>query len=167
MNYEEGKEKFIEAWGTLGSSWGINRTMASIHALLLISPEPLSTEEIMAELNISRGNANMNIRMLIDWGIVYKKMKTGERKEYFASEKDIWTISKQIIRERRKRELGPMLKVLEELHQVPVEDSAKSREFKKMTKTLEQFAGKADNALEKMIKADEHWFLGSFLNIFK
>ena len=66
MDLQEGKEKFIQSWGALGSSWGVNRTMAQIHALLLISPEPMSAEEIMEELKISRGNANMNIRALIE-----------------------------------------------------------------------------------------------------
>ena len=67
MEYDVAKDKLIQAWGTLGASWGLNRTMAQIHALLMISTESLSAEEIMEELNISRGNANMNIRALIDW----------------------------------------------------------------------------------------------------
>ena len=89
MKLTEGKEKFIQAWGTLGSSWGINRTMAQVHALLLIAPESLCAEDIMEELNISRGNANMNIRALMDWGLVSKELKSGERKEFFSAEKDI------------------------------------------------------------------------------
>ena len=97
MDLQEGKEKFIQSWGALGSNWGINRTMAQIHALLLISPEALSADEIMKELQISRGNANMNIRALIDWGLVYKELKTGERKEYFVAEKDIWIVFQNII----------------------------------------------------------------------
>ena len=79
MKLKEAKEQFIHAWGTLGSNWGINKTMAQVHALLLVSPDPLSAEEIMAELNISRGNANMNLRELIEWGIVNKIHKSGER----------------------------------------------------------------------------------------
>ena len=70
MTLTEGKDKFIQSWGTLGTNWGINRTMAQIHALLLVSPESLSAEGIMKELQISRGNANMNLRALIDWGLV-------------------------------------------------------------------------------------------------
>ncbi|MCB0624548.1 MAG: transcriptional regulator, partial [Saprospiraceae bacterium] len=81
MDLREGKEKFIQSWGALGSSWGVNRTMAQIHALLLISPEALSADEIMEDLMVSRGNANMNLRALIDWGLVYKELKPGERKE--------------------------------------------------------------------------------------
>ena len=73
MNLEEAKNKFIQSWGTLGSQWGINRTMSQIHALLLVSAEPLSAEDVMEQLNISRGNANMNLRALMDWGLVTKE----------------------------------------------------------------------------------------------
>ena len=66
MNLEEGKKRFIQTFGSLGSKWGINRTMAQVHALLLVSPESLSAEDIMKELNISRGNANMNFRAMND-----------------------------------------------------------------------------------------------------
>ena len=90
MKLTESREKFINAWGTLATSWGINRTMAQVHALLLVSPDPLSTEEVMEELKISRGNANMNIRTLIDWGLLFKETKAGERKEFFRAEKDLW-----------------------------------------------------------------------------
>src|SRR3954470_6775305 len=118
MELAEGKLKFIEAWGKLGSEWGINRTMAQVHALLLISPDALSAEEIMEELNISRGNVNMNVRELMDWGLIEKIHKSGERKEYFWAEKDIWKITKQVAKERKRRELEPVLKILEQLSKV-------------------------------------------------
>ena len=75
MQLDEARQKFIQSWGTLGSAWGINKAMGQIHALLLVSEDPLSTEEVMEELQISRGNANMNIRALMDWGIVEKKIE--------------------------------------------------------------------------------------------
>ena len=106
MNLAEGKEKFIQSWGALGSNWGINRTMAQIHALLLIAPQALSADEIMEELKISRGNANMNLRALIDWRLVYRELKTGERKEYFVAEKDMWEVVKNIIVQRKKKGVG-------------------------------------------------------------
>src|SRR3569833_3888935 len=118
MELAEGKQKFIEAWGKLGSEWGINRTMAQVHALLLTSPEALTTEEIMAELSISRGNANMTLRDLIDWGLVEKQHKTGERKEYFYAEKDSWIIARQVANERKQRELDPVIKLLNQLTEV-------------------------------------------------
>src|SRR5262245_37020843 len=98
MKYIEAKEELIQAWGNLGNSWGLNKTMAQIHALLMVSPRPLSTEDIMEELLISRGNANMNVRALLDWGIISRVSVAGERKEYFKSEKDIWAMARQVAR---------------------------------------------------------------------
>src|SRR5688500_19835214 len=107
MKLSEAKAQFIQSWGLLGAQWGVNRAMAQIHALLLIAPEPMSAEEIMEALDISRGNANMNVRELMNWGIVEKVLVPGERKEFFISEKDIWKAATAIARERKKRELDP------------------------------------------------------------
>ena len=168
MKLNEGKEKFIQAWGTLGSSWGINRTMAQVHALLLISPDTMSAEDIMEALNISRGNANMNIRALMDWGLVTKEYKSGERKEFFSAEKDIWKVAAQVIKERRKRELEPALKVLEEISHI--EGDKKDRKIKAFTDSINNIKGvasKADKTIETLIKADENWFVNSFLKLLK
>ncbi len=168
MKLVESKEKFINAWGTLGTSWGINRTMAQVHALLLISPDALSAEEIMEELNISRGNANMNIRTLIDWGLVFKEIKSGERKEFFSAEKDIWKVFKQIAKERRKRELKPIFKVLEDVKKVEGDKKDKNiKAFVNAIEDIERFTKKADKTLETMIKADENWLIGSFMKLMK
>lgn len=168
MELREGKEKFINAWGTLASGWGINRTMAQIHALLLISPNALSADEIIEELSISRGNANMNIRTLIDWGLVQKELKSGERKEFFSAEKDIWTVFRQIAKERRKRELEPIFKVLSDVKNVEGNKNDKNiKEFVNTVEEIERFAKKADRTLETMIKADENWLIGSFMKLMK
>ena len=107
MELKEAQNAFIQHWAQLGSSWGINKTMAQIHALLLISQGALSTEEIMDRLKISRGNANMNTRALQDWGLVYKEHHIGERKEFFRAEKDTNKVARSIARERRRtRETG-------------------------------------------------------------
>jgi DNA-binding transcriptional regulator GbsR (MarR family) len=102
MKLTEAKQQFIGSWGAFGTHWGINRTMAQIHALLLISPDPLTQDDIMEELDISRGNTNMNIRELINWRLVERVLLPGERKEYFSAEKDIWKVIKQIVKERKK-----------------------------------------------------------------
>lgn len=168
MKLTESKEKFIQAWGTLGSNWGINRTMAQVHALLLISPDALSAEEIMEELSISRGNANMNLRTLIDWGLVQKELRVGERKEYFMAEKDIWIVFKRIAKERRKRELEPIFDVLAEVKQVEGDKrDRKVKAFVDSIDNIERFAKKADRTLETMIKADEHWLMSSFMKLMK
>lgn len=166
MELKEAKEKFISTWGTLGANWGINRTMAQLQALLLVSSEPLSAEEIMDELNISRGNANMNLRALIDWGLVHRVHKPGERKEYFKAEKDMWKVAKQVAKERRKRELEPVFKVLEEVSHV----KGTSNEVKQFVETIEgiqEFASKADDLLATFAKADESWFWGALLKLVK
>ncbi|MEM7029964.1 MAG: ArsR family transcriptional regulator [Chloroflexota bacterium] len=112
---QEVKEKFILHWGEMGTRWGINRTMAQVQALLFISERPLSAEEIMTELQISRGNVSMSLRELMNWGIVNKMHVKGERKEFFTTEKDVWELFKIVLRERKKREIDPTLDVLHEL----------------------------------------------------
>jgi DNA-binding transcriptional regulator GbsR (MarR family) len=157
MEYNDAKDKFIQAWGTLGSSWGINRAMAQIHALLLISTEPLSTEDIMGELQISRGNVNMNIRALMDWGIVEKELKRGERMEYFTSGKDIWELARQVSKERRRREIEPIIKVLDQVQSVTGKTD-QIKEFKSVTGDLRDFSLKVDGVLDKFTKSDQNWF---------
>lgn len=167
MKYTEAKEELIQAWGNLGYSWGLNKTMAQIHALLMISPKPLSTEEIMLELSISRGNANMNIRALLDWGIVSRILVPGERKEFFKSEKDIWALARQVAKERRKRELEPILKVLREVSDVQSDGSDDTKELKRVVKDLKNFAEKSDGLIETFIKSEESWFWNVLLKIMK
>lgn len=168
MELSEGRLKFIEAWGKLGSEWGINRTMAQIHALLLISPEALTTEEIMEELTISRGNANMNLRDLIGWGLVEKQHKSGERKEYFYADKDTWNIARQVAKERKKRELDPIIKLLNELSEVKGEDKDRNyKTFKSSVKDINKLAKNVNKTLETMLKAEESWFWSSIFKIFK
>jgi DNA-binding transcriptional regulator GbsR (MarR family) len=167
MKYKEAKKELIQAWGNLGYSWGLNKTMAQIHALLMISTKPLSTEEIMQELSISRGNANMNIRALLDWGIVSRILVPGERKEYFKSEKDVWNLARQVARERRKRELEPILKVLREVSDVPSDGTEETKEFKKTVKDFRNFAEKSDNLLDTFIKSEENWFWNTVMKFLK
>lgn len=167
MKYTEAKKELIQAWGNLGHSWGLNKTMAQIHALLMISPAPLSTEEIMQELSVSRGNANMNIRALLDWGIISKVLVPGERKEYFKSEKDVWELARQVARERRKRELEPILKVLKEVSDVQPDGSNEAKEFKKIVKELRTFAEKSDGLLETFIRSEESWFWNTVLKMMR
>src|SRR3954465_16065841 len=106
------RDEFVSQWGAIGSAWGINRTMAQIHALLITPPKPLSTDEIMEDLKISRGNAHGNLRDLVSWGLVRSVVRKGERKEYFEAEKDVWKMFCTVMRERRRRELLPALEVI-------------------------------------------------------
>lgn len=165
MNLEEAKIKFVQSWGVLGSSWGINKAMAQIHALLLISPEALSAEEVMDELQISRGNANMNLRALIDWGIIHKELRIGERKEFFKAEKDIIELARIITAERRKREIEPMLKALKDIQDLDSLKSDEHKEFKKVTGDLLSFTKKANGLMEKFTNSDKNWFYKLILRI--
>ena len=166
MDWQEGKDKFLQAWGALGSSWGINRTMAQIHALLMISPQSLSADSVMEELKISRGNANMNLRALMDWGLVYKELRAGDRKEYFVAEKDIWKVVRQIIINRKKKELDPMLKILDEISGIE-ENSPEAVALANTVRDLKLFSSKADSTLEMLVKADSNWFVGTFMKMIK
>lgn len=167
MKLDEAKKQFIEAWGTLGSNWGINRTMAQIHALLMVSPDSMNTDQVMEALEISRGNANMNLRALIDWGLVERKIKLGERIEYFAAEKDIWKVATRIIRERRRREIEPLREVLSGLQNIEDKDSkpAQYAEFTKLVHDIEVFAESTDKIAERLVTADQNWFLGTMMKL--
>lgn len=156
MELKEAKNKFIQTWGALGSQWGINKTMAQIQALLMISPDALSMEEIMEELQISRGNASMNLRGLMNWGIVYKEYKQGERREYFTTEKDLDELAVKVARERSKREIKPVLKVLKDVSTVN-DNSPEGKQFSEQTGKLYDFVLKADNMIEKATEYKDNW----------
>lgn len=168
MKYDEAKQKFIQGWAGLGSNWGINRTMAQVHALLLTSHKSLSTEDVMEQLKISRGNANMNLRELITWGLIRKDIKPGERKEFFYAEKDIWKAAMLIIKERRKRELEPLLQVMSELKELDkTETGPEVDDFKKTLGNIEDVIHKADSALDTMSRAQDNWLLGGLMKLVK
>lgn len=167
MQLAEAKRQFVQAWGALGSQWGINKTMAQIHALMMVSTEPLSTEEIMDELSISRGNANMNIRELTDWGLVSKVFKAGERRDYFIGEKDVWKIAKQVAKIRKTRELDPVLKLLEELKNINAQiKNEELKHFQKMVNDVHKLALNVDRLIEGIFKAEESWFWEKVLKLF-
>jgi DNA-binding transcriptional regulator GbsR (MarR family) len=170
MKLEEAKSKFIQIWGTVGVEWGINRTMAQVHGLLLTSNTPLSAEEIMVALKISRGNANMNLRELINWGLVYRQNKSGERKEYFYAEKDMWEVAQKIVSERKKRELDPMMKMLEQLQKDTVATQAQNKEaqsFVKLLNDIYTLGKKSTTLLDLVLKLDQSTFFKPILSFFK
>lgn len=168
MNFIEGKQELLSTWGTLATQWGINRTMAQIHALLMISPEPLSAEDIMENLSISRGNANMNIRELMSWDLVKKILKPGERKEFFEAEKDMYEIFKRVAKERKRREIEPLLKVFDQLLKIETDSKIPEEiEFQKTVKNMSEFVTTANKTLDTVIKADQNWFFSSIFKLMK
>lgn len=167
MEFKEAKEKFIQSWGALGSQWGINKTMAQLHARLMIAPDSMSMEELMDELHISRGNASMNLRALIDWGIVYKVYRQGERREYFTAEKNLDELAVKIARERSKREIKPALKALKEVASIETDGTAEEKHFVDQTTKLYDFVLRADNMLDKMTELKDNWLAGLVMKLMK
>ena len=131
--YQEALDQFVLLWGEMASAWGINKTMSQIHALLYAESHPLDTDTIMETLRISRGNANMNLRRLLDWELIHKEHYKGDRKDYFSAETDVWKIVSTIIRERQQREIAPirenLQKCVETLEAGGLDDE-ESKEFK-------------------------------------
>src|SRR5215218_9410047 len=107
-------EKFILHWGEMGTRWGINRTVAQIHALLFLSRRPMHAEEIAATLGVARSNVSTSLRELQNWGIVRVAHVLGDRRDHFESMKDIWEMFRTILDERKKRETDPTLNMLRE-----------------------------------------------------
>lgn len=165
LTLPEARTKFVETWGTLGSHWGISRTMAMIHALLMTAPEPLSTEDIMDALQVSRGNANQNLRQLVDWGLVFKHIKPGERREFFIAEKDIWQVARQIIRERRRREIEPVGDVLAQVKNVQG-NTPETRQFVTFISELEQFLRLMQEFSDLALRLEKNRFTTSLMKGF-
>src|SRR6476659_2967595 len=165
------QDLFIRRWGEMGQTWGINRTMAEIHALLYITAMPLCTDDVMDRLNISRGNASMSLRALCDWGIIRRLHKRGERREYFESLNDVWEMFSIIAAERKRREMDPVLETIRQCQQMLDETSlgkvaarqeevkltrerlAGMEEFMTITnKIFQQFITNAKSGLTKLVK---------------
>lgn len=123
----DAQNRFIAAWGQMSGAWGISRTMAEVHALLYISGEALNTDDIMNRLEISRGNASMSVRALLEWGIVQRAHKRGDRKEYYEAEQDVWALFRAIVRGRLAREVEPLLASLYEIRDMTRAEDAGSK----------------------------------------
>src|ERR671922_2027874 len=106
------EEEFVGLWRTMSSLWGISPTMARIHGLLYITGAALSMDDIMARLGISRGNVSMNLSKLVEWGLVRRVHRRGDRKEYFESLADVWEMFTLVANQRKRREIDPILNTL-------------------------------------------------------
>ena len=164
------QDLFIRRWGEMGQTWGINRTMAEIHALLYVAAQPCCTDDVMERLNISRGNASMSLRALCDWGIIRRLHKRGERREYFESLEDVWEIFSIIASERKRREMDPVLETIKQCRKMLDESSlgkdaqnpaviatrerlACMEEFMEVTNRIfQQFIGNAKSGLNRIAK---------------
>ncbi len=145
------RDEFVSQWGALGSQWGINRTMAQIHALLMTSHTSLSTDQVMEELQISRGNAHTNLKDLVSWGLVRIIVRKGERKEFFEAEKDVWKIFTIVVKERKRREIEPALNVLRRCADDSKDiKSPDGKAFYDQMKQLQEFVEFASSTADKV-----------------
>jgi len=145
--FQEAKKTLVRRWGEMGGYWGINRTMAEIHALLFVTRAPLCTDDIMEQLKISRGNASMNLRALVDWGLIQRVHKFGDRKDYYEADTDVWHMFETIMRERRRREVEPIITTIDHCCEVVADgesdvtdpDAEDAREFRRRIEELRRF----------------------------
>src|SRR5579871_1466148 len=108
------QQKFILHWGEMGARWGINRTVAQIHALLYISPKPVNAEEIVEVLSVARSNVSTSLKELQGWGIVKMVHVMGDKRDHFESMKDVWEMFRVVLDERKRREIDPTMLMLNE-----------------------------------------------------
>lgn len=115
MNLPDNIRAFVLHFGEMGSRWGINRTVGQIYALLFLAPEPLCADDIVEKLGVSRSNVSMGLKELQSWNLVRLRHVPGDRRDFFTTPDDIWTIVRTLVAERKKREIDPTLSVLREL----------------------------------------------------
>jgi len=123
------QQKFVLHWGEMGTRWGINRTVAQIHALLYLSPKPLNAEEIAETLAVARSNVSTSLKELQGWRIVKLVHVLGDKRDHFESMKDVWEMFRVVLDERKRREIDPTIAMLEEC----IADTGKEKDTDKHT----------------------------------
>lgn len=149
---EAARQRFIELWGQMASTWGVPRSMAEAHALLFIEGRPMNADEVMSRLGISRGNASMTLRTLVDWGIVARSHHAEDRRDYFAAEQDVWTLLATVVRARKRREIAPLEALLQDCRKLTADGAATSCEQAHLRAEIAQVNAKLD-ALLQMVRA--------------
>ena len=152
MQLKPVEQRFVLHWGEMGTRWGINRTVAQVHALLFLSPTPLPADEIAATLTVARSNVSTSLRELQGWGIVRVVHVLGDRKDHFESVKDVWEIFRIVAEERKRREIDPTLRVLAECVQEvksagPAGDAYTRERLEGMLEFLTTMSGLFDEVL--------------------
>ncbi|HUV35333.1 MAG TPA: ArsR family transcriptional regulator [Patescibacteria group bacterium] len=149
----EGYEQFIESWGSMGVLWGINRSMARIHAFILLSDEPIDLDTVATELSISRGNASMSLKELRNWGIIKRVHLSGDRRDFYVTEPDVWNMLFKIGIERKKREFDPALGALR--HLLSETDADTNREVHGRLTELQRTLAAMDRIMDKFLKNEK------------
>lgn len=154
---KEAQDQFIMEWGRMSSSWGINRTMAQIHALLIATGKPHTMDEIIHRLGISRGNASMSLRDLMEWGVVQRSRHPGDRKDQYSSDADPWQIFARVVRERKRREIDPTKVALQEcLLRIPKDNASGDLQgFRNRLAGLLDIFAVIDSVYEQVFQTDE------------
>jgi DNA-binding transcriptional regulator GbsR (MarR family) len=151
MDIEE-KNRFIESWGSMGILWGINRSMARIHALLLVSEEPVDSGEISSYLNISRGNTSMCLKELRNWGVVQRVNISGDRRDFYKTEPDTWKMLYKIAVNRKSREFDPALHALR--HLLSETDLSGSENVNKRLSQVEEILATLDHIITRFLESE-------------
>ena len=150
-------QKFILHWGEMGTKWGINRTVAQVHALLFLSPKPLPADEISETLSVARSNVSTSLRELQGWGIVSLVHVLGDRRDHFQTTKDVWEIFRTVSEERKRREIDPTLRVLaecvQEIKTAPAGDAYTRERLESMLDFLTIMSGLFEEILRMPVGA--------------
>jgi DNA-binding transcriptional regulator GbsR (MarR family) len=141
-------QRFVEAWGAMGSLWGINRSVARVHALLMANEAPLSLDEIADQLQISKGNASMSLRELRTFGVVRQVEVPGDRRDFYVTEPEVWTMFFRILRERKRREFDPALEAIHRLVEAPGASGEVRGRLEQMADLLTTMDGVANRFLK-------------------
>lgn len=153
---EESKNDFIAEWGALGPAWGMTRSVARVHALLMVSEGALTTDDIMEALSISRGGAHGALKELTSLGIAKSAVHRGERRESFVGEKDPWKVFSAILRERKRREVEPVLAMLDRcLHDSKTLKGKPALAFKSQLANLQEFVQTGDQVMDVIASSKE------------
>lgn len=145
--------RFVESWGSLGVLWGLNRSMARIHALFLVTDDPIELDQVAKLLNISRGNASMCLKELRNWGVIQRVHKTGDRQDYYQAESDVWTTFFRIAVERKKREFDPALHNLR--HLLSEDDFSESPKTQKRLEDMEELFSTGNTILTALLANEQ------------
>lgn len=156
-------DRFIESWGSMGILWGINRSIARVHAFILLSEEPVDLDTVASYLNISRGNASMCLKELRNWGIIQRIHISGDRRDFYVAEPDIWKMFFRIAVERKKREFDPALYALR--HLISEADTEQSEKVRERLTQMEETFTNVDRIMNKFLEDENK--SKTLLNFFK
>ncbi len=143
-------KKFVLHWGEMGSTWGVNRTVAQIHALLFIAGRPMNAEEITETLDVARSNVSMSLKELANWNLIRTAPLIGDRRDHFETSADVWELFRTVVRERKAREFDPTIEVLREClrsGEIAKEDAAAQLRIKETLALMEALSSWASEMI--------------------